>query len=114
MATLSVQTPVLAGLNPSYAACAGGGDQFAAANINKYLLHVKNAGVGSITVTLADQKSVAPANAQSFNANVQVTVPNGGERMIVLGPVDRFMDTNGNVQITYSGVTSVTIGVFQF
>lgn len=73
-------------------------------------LHVKNGGGAPITVTL-DAKAIPEADMEV--KDLAVTVTNAQERMI--GPVDPaiFADpTTGLVSITYSGVTTVTVGVF--
>lgn len=113
MATLTEQRIDTDGVAPTYAAAAGGGDNFTPANPGEdYFLHVKNGGGGSINVVLDDPTSVDPGAATSFNPDVTVAVPNGGERMILVRP-SRYLNTSTNqVAWTYSGVTSVTIGVF--
>lgn len=107
MATLTVQNIVKTGLTPSYSAAAAGGDQYAITDSRTYV-HVKNGGGSSITVTINSQK----ACDQGGDHDLAVSVTNGQERLI--GPLEyaRFKNGGGYVQITYSGVTSVTIGVF--
>ena len=110
MATLTPQVITQAGVTPSYAACTGGGD--AAACGPDTFVHVKNGSGGSLTVTLA-----IPAGVSSF-ANVAYTstavaIGAGTERMI--GPLlpQLYQDpVTGLCTITYSGVTSLTIGLF--
>jgi hypothetical protein len=107
MATLTVQSVTLAGLNPSYAAASAGGDDFA--NDGKTFVHIKNAGAGSITATIA-----TPAQISGIDiADIAVAVPNGGERMIGPFPVSLFNTSTGKASITYSGVTSVTIAAIK-
>jgi len=86
VATLVTQTISRLGANPSYAAAAGGGDSFTP-GANTFL-HVKNAGGGAITVTVAIPAGVKqiPDVVQSVAA---VTVTNGQERMI--GPPRRVL-----------------------
>jgi hypothetical protein len=110
MATLAVQSITRTGLGPTFAAAAGGGDAAPCGDDN--FLVVKNGGGSSITVTVA-----VPAGASGYPgmayANTIVTVPNGAERWV--GPLKApvYMDpTTGLAQITYSAVTSVTVGVF--
>ncbi len=108
MATLTVQTIVLAAITPTYAAAAAGGDAFA--NNGKTFFHVKNGGAGSINVTVNSQVNCD----QGFDHDQVVAVANGAEKMIGPFPTNRFNDTSSPplVQITYSAVTSVTVAAF--
>lgn len=102
MATLAVQTVTTAGLEATYASAAGGGDQFS--NDGTVVLHVKNGSGGDITVTVASQ--VACSQGSTHNTAIVVTA--GEDRFI--GPFpERYNDASGMVQLTYSGVTSLTI-----
>lgn len=104
MATLTVQQTDLDGTTPSYAAAAGGGDEFT--NDGRTMLHVKNGGAGSITVTVNSRVNCN----QGYDHDSVTTIGAGAEAMI--GPFDttRFNDpATGRASITYSGVTSVTI-----
>jgi hypothetical protein len=103
MATLAVQDVNTSGIGPTYAAASGGGDQFP--NDGRTLLHVKNGSGAPITVTVASQRSCD----QGSTHNTTVSVPASGERMIGPFPTDRYSDSNGFVQLTYSGVTSLTV-----
>jgi hypothetical protein len=68
----------------------------------------RSGALGSINVTINSQK----ACDQGFDHDIVVAVPNGGERLI--GPFsDRFADASGQVLITYSGVTSVTVAALE-
>ena len=71
-------------------------------------LRVNNGGGGSITVTI---NSVAPCN-QGSDHDGGGAVANGTSR--VFGPFSpgRFNNATGGIDVTYSGVTSVTVGVF--
>jgi hypothetical protein len=112
MAEIVVQEPSAAGLTPTYAA-AGGPDFITAAQTGRpYLLHVKNGSGVSVTVTVNDPTSVGPVGASAFNADVALAVPAGQERMLELDPV-RFKDpVTGQIDITYSATTSVTVAAF--
>lgn len=116
MAVLTKQKlSVTPGLVPTYAAAAGGGDSFVndQADGSRTFIHVKNGGGSSITLTVDDPNSKSPDGATAWNPDLAVTVANASERMI--GPIGpRFIDGNGNTNITYSGVTSVTIAVLYF
>lgn len=109
MATLSVQTIDRSGLSPSYASAAAGGDQFAWGE--RRFIHVKNGDTAEHTVTVASQYSDAPQGLDS--ADLAVAVPAGEERIV--GPFSEraFADSDGNVQLSYDAVTSVTVAVLE-
>lgn len=105
MATLTVQQMDAAGLEPSYAAADAGGDEFTWSKWS--FLHVKNGDASSHDVTITEQRTAdIPGYAQ---ADLVVSIPAGEERMI--GPLDRqaYQDVDGLVQVSYDGVTSVTV-----
>lgn len=104
MATLATQVIGLSGLAPAYAAAAGGGDKCEVGDRN--FLHVKNGAASAVTVTLTATASV---RGQAV-ANLTVSVPASGERMI--GPIqpDLFQNaSDGLCGIGYSSATSVTV-----
>jgi hypothetical protein len=110
MAVLTAQTITRAGLAPSYAAAAGGGDTFLDNESGRMFVHAKNGSGGSLTVTMVSQAS-APANSGLSKVDLAVAIPAGQERMI--GPVSqnfRHPDTRV-VSLTYSGVTDLTVAV---
>lgn len=107
MATLTVQKVVLAGIAPSYDAAAAGGEEFV--NSGRVFIHVKNGGGSSIDVTVDSQTPCS----QGFDHNAVVAVGAAADKMIGPFPKDRFNDTAGKVQVTYSGVTSVTIAAIE-
>lgn len=107
MATLSIQTIARAGLTPSYASAAGGGDEFA--NTGIQFAHIKNGSGGDIVVTIATPNSVDGLAI----ADRTVTVSAGSEEMIGPFPVAHYNDANSKVQLTYDGVTSLTIAILQ-
>ena len=107
MATLTVQEISRSGITPSYGAAAGGGDQFP--NDGRTYLHIKNGGGSSITLTVATQMTV-DGKAVADDA---ITVTNAQERVVGPFPPGIYNDANGMVQLTYSGVTSVTVGAFR-
>lgn len=111
MATLAPQSIVLTGLNPSYAAASAGGDEFV--NDGKKFLHVKNGGAGAINVTAVCQTACNYGTGSPTHDDV-VAVPAAGERIIGPFPPGRFNDGNGKVQITYSGVTSLTVALLSY
>jgi hypothetical protein len=110
MALLTNQLVRRSGLNPSYAAAAGGGDTFAVPDVDTFL-HVK-VGATATTVTIPIPASRVPRTDLAYSALV-VGPLTSAERMI--GPIDPdlFVDpTTGVASVTYSQVTGVTIGVF--
>lgn len=108
MATLTVSNINHTGLAPSFTAAAGGGDQFA--NDGRIFIYVKNAHTSGQTVTVNSQSNCS----FGFDHDVAVSVPaTNGERLIGPFPTSRFNDSSGNVQITYSGVTSLTIAAIR-
>lgn len=109
MAELTVQNIALTGLNPSYAAAAAGGDTFD--NDGSTFFHIKNGSGGSVTVTLTTAGTY-PKQGIAL-ADQQVAVPAGEERMI--GPFDKgaFNDSNGEISVSYSSATSVTVAAIK-
>jgi hypothetical protein len=75
----------------------------------KTFFRVINGGGSPITVTIDS----VTACSQGFDHNLAVVVSNGDESWI--GPLDksRFNDSSGNINVTYSAVTSVTVQVVQ-
>lgn len=111
MAAITVLTPTLSGVAPSPASASGGGDTVANPR-GDVLLRVINGGGSSINVTVTPPASaVRPADGSfpqmTLAANV-VAVPAGASRII--GPFPpMFNNANGNLDVTYSSVTSVTV-----
>lgn len=111
MATLTTQAVTTAGIVPSFAAAAGGGDKVRPGN-HTYLA-VVNGGGGSITVTIDDPNSLNPGNAAAFNPDLSVAVAAGATKYIGPLTATRFRNSSdGLVAVSYSGVTSVTVGAF--
>lgn len=104
MATLTATKCVSTGINPlNTAAAAGGGDEFV--NTGKEMLVVKNADGGSHSVTIPRTRTVDGQPA----ASLVVAVPAGATRLIgPFRPAD-YNDGEGKVQVTYDGVTDVTV-----
>jgi hypothetical protein len=114
MAALTIQSIVPAATTPTYAAAAAGGDTVACPTDQLTFVHVKNGSGASITVTVAAAITSVPnalAGTQTV-ANNAIAIAAGTERMI--GPFPQaFIDGNGNVNLTYSAVTSLTLGAFR-
>lgn len=111
MAAITVLTPTLSGVAPSPAAASAGGDTVANPR-GDVLLRVINGGGSSINVTVAAGASpTRPSDgtypAMTLAAQV-VAVPNGASRII--GPFPpAYNDSGGNLALSYSAVTSVTV-----
>lgn len=93
-------------------AAAGGGDSFALTG--KEIFIALNGSGGSITVTLSTVVAAAPDNYGVINAahDITLVIPAGKWGLWGAFTVPRFRDANGNAQVTYSAVTTLTVGVF--
>jgi hypothetical protein len=111
MAVLSVQVPTTAGPTFTAAAAAVGGDSFV--NTGVEFFYVKNGSGGALTVTFDSPGTCSFGLAASASHDLAVSVGAGVEKIIGPFPRDRFSDANGSVQVTYSGVTSLTVAVLR-
>lgn len=113
MADLAIQEITNLGLAPAYVAAAAGGDKIPNPDADTFL-HVKNGGGSSINVTIATPGTVPGSGGLAIEDRV-VAVPNGGERMIGPFPAELYANPAdaSKLAITYSGVTSVTVGAFR-
>jgi hypothetical protein len=103
MATLTVQDITLStSLTPSYAAAAGGGDDFV--NNGRTFLHIKNGSGAPLVATINSLVNCS----QGFDHNIDITIPAGSEEMCGPFSTSRF-NSDGKVAITYDGVTSLTV-----
>lgn len=107
MATLTVQQIVRAGLEAAYASCAGGGDEFA--NSGDEFIHIINGHSSPQTVTIVSQSTVDGLAV----ADREVEITNAEERMIGPFPASTYNDGDGLVQLTYDGVTALTIAIIK-
>lgn len=107
MATMTPQKITQTGLAVTLQAAAAGGDKFPAAG--NRAVRVTNGGASPTVVTI---NSIRPCD-QGFDHDITVNVPAGATRDI--GPFDygRFADSSGLVSITYSTITSVTVGTIE-
>jgi hypothetical protein len=103
MAVLDKQKINSNGVAPTFSAASATGDQFK--NDENTFLHVKNGSAASITVTISSQETCN----HGFVHHLSIAVPAGGERMV--GPFNRtrFNNDTGNVEVSYSAVTTVTV-----
>lgn len=109
MATLSVQTTARTGngLEPVLGSANGGGDEFV--NNGVEFVEIDNGDGSPVTITFE-----TPQLVDTLAVDERVVVIPAGERRLV-GPFSgsTYNDALSKVQITYSGVTSLTIGVFK-
>ncbi len=106
MPTLTVNSLSRDGVDDAGVAADAGGDQFANSGAEFFRIH--NGGGAQITVTIATQLAV---DGEAV-ADKTVDVPAGESRVIGPFPTGLYNDSSNNIQLTYSGVTSVTVGVF--
>ncbi len=105
MATLVVQKPSLTGVTVTFVSAAGGGDVFP--NTGREFIHIKNGDASSHDITV---NSVTPCD-QGADHDLVVAVGAGVTKAIGPFATTRFNDGSGNVSLTYSAVTSVTIAI---
>ena len=110
MATLTVNTVTQAGFRDDNAlvSAAGGGDAFApGADV---FVRINNGGGSSITATFATPGTVAGLAVADGGGSVT----NAQSRLFGPFPAETYADpTTGLVTLTYSGVTTVTVGAFR-
>jgi hypothetical protein len=109
VAAITIQNLAIAGLTPSYGAAAAG-DTVAVAGDERILVHVKNGGGSSITVTIpaeATPQTIAGFGSVAM-ADLTATIAAGAEKII--GPISSgYIDAaTGTAAVNYSSTTSVT------
>lgn len=110
MAKIEEQVITVAGVGPAYSAAAGGGDTFDPDQDT--FIHVKNGHTSPQTVTIVTPR-VDPSTGQA-EADIAVSVPNAGERMIGPFPFEVYADpATGLGSLTYSGVVALTLAVLK-
>lgn len=107
MANLS-KTSKSGGAVLSFVAASGGGDKFAFSPDAE--LHVNNGGGSPITVTIDCPGTCNFGVGNNAAHDATYTVTNGTVKIIPISDV-RFRDSNGDVNVSYSAVTSVTVAV---
>lgn len=107
MAVLNVQDAVVSGLAEAFVAAGAGGDSFA--NNGHVFLEVDNGGGGAINVVIDSPNVPAPEGATQYNPDVTVAVAAGARKIIGPFPPFRFNDASGLVNVSYSGVVTVTV-----
>ena len=109
MAELTIQQITEAGGRVTYTAAAEAGDT--ADNGGNTFLHIKNGGGSEVTVTITAQTVSVDSSIYGdlTKANATVTIAGSGEAFIGPFKAPAFNDSNGEIAITYTAVTSVTI-----
>ena len=109
MAALSVTVPSEAGTSIAFVAAAGGGDT--ATWYSDLVLHVKNDDAVDHDVTI-DVPGTCEFGVSNAAHDHTVTVPAGEEKQIRIGN-SKFKQSNGNVNISYDGVTDLFVAAFR-
>ena len=109
MAELTIQQITEAGGSVTYTAANSGGDT--ADNGGGTFLHIKNGGGSEITVTITAQTTSVDSSIYGdlTKANASIAIAASGEAFIGPFKQSAFNNANGEIAITYSAVTSVTI-----
>ena len=110
MGILTTQNITPAGVGPSFAAATVTGDKAPASSNERDIIHVKNGGGASITVTIPAQTGqVTQEGVGNLTVpDIVVSVPASGEREI--GPIAQaYVGADGNINVNYSAVTTVTV-----
>lgn len=108
MAVRNPETIQISGTAPTYNAASAGGDKITSPG-ESTILHVKNDSAGAITCTV-----VTPGTVAGLAVDDQVvSVPANSARFI--GPLTRphFVNSDGEVDITWSAVTTVTFAAIK-
>lgn len=107
MAVLTVTPISRSGAVDTLVAAAGGGDEFV--NSGNQFVDINNASGGAITVNAV---VVPTVDGQTVPVK-SISVPAGARRKFGPFPIGLYNNaTTGRVSLTYSGVTSLTVGVF--
>lgn len=115
MANLTILDITQAGALHTTTAAAGGGDTLTptVGDFRNLILFVNNGGGSPITVTIDDPTSTSPPAATAWNPDLAVSVTNATAKLILID-VKRTLNTStGLISITYSGVTTVTVGAYR-
>jgi alanine dehydrogenase len=107
MATLAVQNITITGLEATKIACNAGGDVFP--NDGNTMIILENGSGGDITVTAATAQSIQGLAV----ADASIVVQAGEERSCGLFDPALFNNSSGQVALTYSGVSSLTVQVIR-
>jgi hypothetical protein len=93
----------------TYAAASGGGDTIATGGLTNVILKVRNGSGSAITVTLAG--TIACSQGATHNVVVSCAATSDTEIPV---PAQCINAVTGNVAVTYSAVTTVTVAVTDY
>ncbi len=97
-------------LGTAYAAATSGGDSFANDGRTFFLVKNANGSTATITITPGNATRAVPGVGVVTKSTVSVVVPaTTGEAIIGPFPPAFYNDASGNVNVTYSAVTSLTV-----
>ena len=115
MATLTVVTSAEAGVATADTSATSDGDEFV--NTGREVLVVVNSSSSdndiNVTITAQTTSFTDPVLGTLTKANQVVAVNEGVTKVIGPFPTAAYNDSNGKVQITYSAVTDLKVGVVQ-
>ncbi len=98
----------------SYTASSGEGDKFP--NTGNYYVSIKNASASTMTVTFVAQVTSfdSPVYGPAVKNNSALSIAGG--RTGWIGPLspNAFNDTDGNVNITYTSATNISVAICVF
>jgi len=107
MATLTAKAPARAANAFALVAAAAGGDEFV--NDGKCLIVIDNGSGGSITLTVETQRTV---DGEAVD-DKDIVLPAGEQHLLGPWPKPIYNDVDEKVQLTYSAVTDLTVGIIQ-
>lgn len=110
MAVLTTQSISAAGLSPVFSSAASA-DRFTPGDTT--FLYVRNGNAGSVTVTINDDISRAPAGAAAFDPDIAEVIEPGGERMVGPLPIGRFRGEGNKGDFTTSPNADVDVAVIR-
>lgn len=107
MAELTVQEAAQAGVALTLNSAAAGGDEFS--NDGRTIIIAENGDGSSTTITVTSEATLAGLAV----SDLEVAVAAGATKAIGPFPVNVFNDSDGNVNLSYSSVTSLTVAVLK-
>lgn len=113
MADLTIHNVSEDGANVTFASASAGGD--AAFNDGRTMLLINNGSGSSVTITVTAQTTSVekPDFGDLTKPNATCAVPAGETQPFGPFSPEAFNDSNGDIAITYSATTSVTIAAIK-